>query len=223
MSPSNTSQPDIGSVILRQITDDPQIPRANSTISQWQVPAHPTVSSIQSSSLPSKVDYLVVGSGVAACGVTRSLLTNSKSGNASVAVFEARGLCSGATGRNGGQLTRLPPTRHAYMVENFGLEQANKIMRLTAKGLDAMHDLAESQGPDVVKHVRKTRLEKFFAYFDEKSWNETVEAIKLFEREIPEEKGVYELVSAEDAQKVCYPLLRPLIDQRVDQRGRSTT
>lgn len=214
MPASESNQPDIGSVILRQITDDPRIPRENSTTSLWQVPGHPEVASIQSSSLPGKVDYLIVGSGVAACGVTKSLLTNSKSGSSSVAVFEARGLCSGATGRNGGQLTRLPPTRHAFMVENFGLEQANKVMRLTVKGLDAMHDLAESRGPEVVKGVRKTRLEKFFAYYDQKSWDETVEAIKLFEREITEEKGVYELVSKEDTAKVPIPpkpyLLRPM-------------
>lgn len=157
---------------------------------------------IQSSVLPQKVDYAIIGSGVAACGVTKSLLSSSASESKSVAVFEARGLCSGATGRNGGQLTRLPPTRHTFMAENFGMTQANKIMRYTVKGLDEMHNLAKSQGPELLKFSKLTKTEKFFAYYDEESWIETQEAIKLYEQEVPEDKGVYELVSKEETASV---------------------
>jgi glycine/D-amino acid oxidase-like deaminating enzyme len=188
--------------IRKQLISDPQLPHQTPTTALWQLPIAEDIGGIQSSHLPEKVDYAIIGTGVAGCGVTRSILTNSRSGSTTVGVFEARGLCSGATGRNGGQLTRLPPTRHTFMVEEFGTEQANKIMRLTVRGLQEMHSLAESQGPDFLAATKKTHTEKFFAYFDQESWTETVEAVKLFETEVPEEKGAYELVSKEETAAV---------------------
>jgi hypothetical protein len=194
---------DIPSTILQQLVADPQLPRTDPTTSSWQTPINVDVGSIQSAQLPQQVDYAVIGSGVAACGVTKSLLENPQSQNESVGVFEARGLCSGATGRNGGQLTRLPPTRHTQMVKQLGVEEANKVMRLTVRGLETMHALAESQGPEFLHATRKTRLQKFFAYFDETSWSETVEAVKLYEKCVPQDRGVYELVSKEETESVC--------------------
>ncbi|VUC31661.1 unnamed protein product [Clonostachys rosea] len=199
MAPSEKDLPD---TIRRQLLSDPELPRPNPTVSLWQEPPNPFTNDLQSTALPEKVDFLLIGSGVAACGVTRSLLSNAASGSKTVAVVEARGLCSGATGRNGGQLTRLPPTRYTFMRDEFGPEQAAKIMRLTVKGLDEMHGLAEEQGPELVAKSKKTRLEKFFAYYDEQSWNETKEAIGLYEKEVPEDWGVYRLVSREDTASV---------------------
>ena len=119
-----------------------------------------------------------------------------------VTVFEARELCSGATGRNGGQLTRLPPTSYTTFVKDFGTEQANKIFRFTTRGLGEMHKLAESQGPEIFNHSLKTRVEKLFGYYDESLWLETVDAITAFEEQIPEDRGVYQLVSQEEARTV---------------------
>jgi len=189
-------------VIRAQLLADPQVPRSSPTTSLWQVPQNAAVGSIQSKSLPQRVDFAIIGSGIAACGVSKSLLTNEASVSKTVGVFESRGLCSGATGRNGGQLTRLPPTRHTFMAEKFGVEQANKIMKLTVRGLTEMHKLAEAQGPDFLKENLRTRLEKFFAYYDEASWTETIEAVKRYEQEIPEDKGIYELVLKEDCASV---------------------
>jgi glycine/D-amino acid oxidase-like deaminating enzyme len=188
--------------IRQQLAQDPQLPRPNPTISGWQIPQNPDVGAIQSTQLPREVDYLVVGSGVASCGVVRSILTNSLSGSKTVAVFEARGLCSGATGRNGGQLTRLPPTRHTYLAEKIGMEEANKIVRLTVNGLEWMHKLAAAQGPEFEKFCRIRRLEKFFAYYDKESWHETAKAVELLEKELPDERGVYKPVSAEECDSV---------------------
>jgi glycine/D-amino acid oxidase-like deaminating enzyme len=189
-------------VIRDQLTQDPELPRPNPTLSLWQVPQNPHVGSVQSTELPQTVDYAIIGSGVAACGVARSLLSNSLSGSSSVAVFEARGLCSGATGRNGGQLTRLPPTRHTIMTDIIGAKEANKVMRLTVMGLEEMRKLANSQGPELRAASRLRDTEKLFAYYDEQSWNETVESVKLYEQEVPEDRGIYSLVSKEETASV---------------------
>ena len=192
----------MNAVITEQITADPCLPRAGPTTSLWQLPRHPRVSSIQSPQLLDESDYVVIGSGIAGCGAVKTLLESPASGRSAVTLLEARTLCSGATGRNGGQLTRVPPTLYPYMSEQFGTEQAKKVMKFTARGLDEMRALAASQGPEIEEFVKHQRLEKIFICYDKQSWDETVEAVALFEKENPEEKGTYTLVSPEECDKV---------------------
>ncbi|KAL3484434.1 hypothetical protein BJX62DRAFT_243952 [Aspergillus germanicus] len=56
-----------------------------------------------SARLPQKVEYAIIGSGIAGCSVAWNLLTQDGFEH-TVAVLEARGLASGATGRSGGQV-----------------------------------------------------------------------------------------------------------------------
>ena len=193
---------ELASTILSQILDDPQLPRSQPTESLWQVPIHADVGSIQSETLPKTVDYAVIGSGVTGLGVTKNLLDSPLSGSKSVTVFEARSVCSGATGRNGGQLTRLPPPRHDMMIKNFGLETANKVIRLTLRTLQKMKDLAESEGPEVKSQAAVTKLEKFISFHDEEAWNAIVESMKVYEEQLPEERGQLKLVSKEEVASV---------------------
>jgi hypothetical protein len=51
--------------------------------------------------LPTETDILVVGGGYAAACFVTHLLAKAKGSVPSTLVLEARGLCSGATGRNG--------------------------------------------------------------------------------------------------------------------------
>jgi sarcosine oxidase, subunit beta len=52
----------------------------------------------QQQPLPAQVDVAIIGAGVAGCSVAYQLAKRGKS----VAVFDKRGICSGASGRNGG-------------------------------------------------------------------------------------------------------------------------
>jgi glycine/D-amino acid oxidase-like deaminating enzyme len=162
------------------------------------------VGSIQSATLPEEVDNIVIGSGIAGLGAARTLLDSPEAGRQTVTVLEARNLCSGATGRNGGQLTRVPPTLYPFLSEYFGTEQAKKIFRYTVQGLEEMKALATGQGADVETESRYQPLEKFFAYYDEQSWRETVEGVEHYERENPEDKGIYNLVSKQECDAVSY-------------------
>src|SRR5688572_31938686 len=154
----------MNAVIWSQITADPNLPREHPTTSLWQLPRHPRVGSIQSAVLPEEVDHVVIGSGIAGLGAVRTLLESPVAGRQTVTLLEARNLCSGATGRNGGQLTRVPPTLYPLLSEYFGTEQAKKIFKYTVQGLEEMKALATSQGAEVENYTRYQPLEKFFAY-----------------------------------------------------------
>ena len=192
----------MNAVIWDQITADPNLPREHSTTSLWQLLRHPQVGSIQSAALPEQVDHIVIGSGIAGLGAVRTLLESPEAGRQTVTVLEARNLCSGATGRNGGQLTRVPPTLFHILSESFGTEQAKKIFKYTVDGLQEMKQLATAHGSETESYSRYQPLEKFFAYYDEQSWRETVEGVEHYERENPEDKGIYNLVSKQECDSV---------------------
>jgi hypothetical protein len=96
-----TINPVLASKIWSQISGDPLPPHANPTTSLWQVPVNPHVGALQSQTLPETVDCAVIGSGVVGLGFTKTFLDDPQSGTKTLAVFEARELCSGVIGRNG--------------------------------------------------------------------------------------------------------------------------
>lgn len=51
--------------------------------------------------LPAEVDIVIIGGGYSGAAIATHILADSASRDKSVLVLEARGLCSGATGRNG--------------------------------------------------------------------------------------------------------------------------
>ena len=195
-------QSDLGTVLLAQVGGDPGLPHPVPTTSSWQLPQDIDVAEIQSPCLPSKTDFLVIGSGVAGCGATKALLENSLSKSCSVTVLEARKLCSGATGRNGGQLVRPYPLRHGSLVEQFGVEQATKIARLAISTLEEMHALAASFDPELEVAAKARRLTKTIAYMDLASWEKARAALHLYEEHLPEEVGIFKSLSAEDLSSV---------------------
>ncbi len=76
--------------------------------------------------VPAQVDVAIVGAGVAGCSIAYQLAKRGKS----VAVFDQRGICSGASGRNGGITgtgsalhSDAGEAIHALTSENFGMLQ----------------------------------------------------------------------------------------------------
>jgi sarcosine oxidase, subunit beta len=80
----------------------------------------------QQSPLPNEVDVAVVGAGVTGCSIAYQLAKRGKS----VAVFDTRGICSGASGRNGGMTgtgsalhSEVGQAVYALTSENFSMLQ----------------------------------------------------------------------------------------------------
>jgi hypothetical protein len=196
--------PDILAKLEAQTREDPQLPRSDPTVSFWQLPPHYTLAEIQSDQLPATTDVAIIGSGITACSVTKHLLDHSASSSTtlSVTVFEARTLTSGATGRNGGLLSSFVPGEYKILVERFGKQQAVKIAEYANRTLEKMHQLGNSSEEyQRVSEIR--RLQDVICFEDEESFREAVESHRLYEEDIPEERGKSRVLSTEEAAKAC--------------------
>jgi glycine/D-amino acid oxidase-like deaminating enzyme len=187
------------------IEQDPGLPRTNPTTAYWQNPPH-KLSNIQSASLPSKTDIAVIGSGITGASVTKTIFDNHPT--AKVTVFEARTICSGATGRNGGQLAVNAAETYVKTREAVGAEMAGKIVRFNLKTLQAMREVArdfsgadfpEAQDPEV------TEVTKVRSFMDEESFCHVQDGVRELEADHPDLRGIYTVIDAETCQKVCTP------------------
>ncbi|KAE8395071.1 hypothetical protein BDV23DRAFT_116286 [Aspergillus alliaceus] len=134
------------------LTQDPDLPNPTPTPSYWQTPPHP-LSTHQSP----KTDIAIIGSGITGLSVLLTLLENHNHPDLTITVLEARSLCSGATGRNGGQLAANAGEEYLYLLERYGRAGAGEIVRFTFENLARTRALAagfavnESEVQEVVQ------------------------------------------------------------------------
>ncbi|OGM46554.1 hypothetical protein ABOM_004603 [Aspergillus bombycis] len=173
------------------LTQDPGLPKPNPTSSYWQSPPHP-LSNTQSSSLPGKTDVAIIGSGITGLSVLITLLDEHP--DLTVTVLEARSLCSGATGRNGGQLAANAGEEYLHLAEEFGREGAGEIVQFTFENLRRMRELVrrfaveESQ----VQEVVKARV-----FLEERGFERFQRSVNALERDLPDFRGVYTVLDRE--------------------------
>lgn len=187
--------------ILAQINDDPKLPRPNPTEAFWQMPVHETLSAVQSPTFPRKTDYAIIGSGVTGCSVTKNLLGHpSLPEGATVTVLEARSLCSGATGRNGGALTSFAGYSFTKLVQQFGEEQAIKIGRFAYQTLDKMHALGNSS-PELLDASEVRRLRDIVGYVELEAFEKGKVSFQQYDAAIPDCKLNCEILTADEARQ----------------------
>ena len=190
------------------LIQDPLLPVTNPTISYWQVPPDKSQFGTKSEQLPTECDIAVIGSGVSACSVVRHLLTGGYTGR--VVVLEAREVCSGATGRNGGRL-------HVHAIQDFakfrkiyGDEAAKKIIRFQLAHYDEMEAAAKALGPELYKRSAIRQTDSVAAVFSDTKFEELKSLHAGFEAAFPDLTGRWRIVDAVEAQVVC---LSGVLDQ----------
>lgn len=87
------------------------------------------------------VDVIIVGSGIT--GATVAYQLSKLQPDLRVAVVEARGLCTGATGRNGGHISRPEVHGLRELKEKLGAEDAVRFKALMMRTRDMMIETAE--------------------------------------------------------------------------------
>lgn len=188
-----------------QVHADPQLPRPNPTPSFWQLPPHPTLAEVQSETLATTTDYAIIGSGVTACSVVKTLFEQAspRARDFSVTVFEARTLTSGATGRNGGVLTSFVPGDYKLLSETFGHDNAVRIGRFANATLEKMHVLANST--DELREASEVRkLVDVISFLDEESFRDAQESYRLYEEHVPEDRGSAQILTAQETELVSH-------------------
>jgi glycine/D-amino acid oxidase-like deaminating enzyme len=87
---------------------------------------------------PQGLDVAVIGAGITGCACAAALAQAGKR----VGVYDARGVGTGASGRNGGFALRGAAARYDVARETYGADAARELWRRTAAALDRLEQLA---------------------------------------------------------------------------------
>ena len=179
---------------------DPGLPDSNPTKSYWQSPGNQKVLNIQSSTLPDSRDVVVLGSGITGCSVASTLLRDAPS--LSISVLDAREICSGATGRNGGRINCTAVQDYDKYRKIFRDEVAKHIVRFELAHLDAILAFAEEQGPEILKKSEVRRVPAVAAVFEDSKLAELQNMLNNFEHAFPDLKGNWEIIGRREVVEV---------------------
>lgn len=101
--------------------------------------------------VPLEVDVVIIGSGISGAAAVYRLSQSRP--ELRVALLDARGICSGATGRNGGHLNRAETYDIRALAKLFGAEDALRIRRLALRNrdmvLEAIRDMDGATAVDL--------------------------------------------------------------------------
>jgi glycine/D-amino acid oxidase-like deaminating enzyme len=176
---------------------DPGLPRPNPTESYWQHVPH-VLANTQSANLPTDRDFVVIGSGITGLSVAKTLLERHPA--ATVTVLEARTLCSGATGRNGGQMAANVGEGYMDLAEVHGPEMAGNIAKFTFRNLERMQELIEEY--DAVEDSEMQRLKKLRVFLTDEKFNDFKKSIARLEADHPSLSGLYTIINKESVLQV---------------------
>lgn len=195
--------------ISKAISEDPGLPRPNPTVSAWQVPAHP-LASHQSPVFPERTDFVVIGSGITGCSVTKSLLEHEAAIDAHVTLLEARTLVSGATGRNGGHLVTASGHTFGPLAKQHGIEAAKQITRFSVLNIEHVMRMVRGMDPKLQEDCQIRDVLKVMAVGDDETWAAAKQSVLDFQRAVPEYSSYHRIIERDDIPEVKHYLTKLL-------------
>ncbi|KIN08850.1 hypothetical protein OIDMADRAFT_141111 [Oidiodendron maius Zn] len=144
--------------VLKRLNSDPGLPVRNPTSSYWLFdPPFPSLAECKSHHLPKEADVVIIGSGITGAAVAKTVLQEwaRKGEDKKLVVLEAREICSGATGRNGGHIKVSPYLAFDLLEKKYGTHRAAEILDFQMRHLDVLMDLCEKESIQVAecRHV----------------------------------------------------------------------
>lgn len=132
------------------------LPIPNPIPSYWQTPksALPHTTDLTTLATPQPYDYAIIGSGISGTMIAYNILKTNPSSR--VIMLEARDICSGATGRNGGHTKAASYRTYLQHKEELGRDEALRIARLEYTNIIETHALAKEMGLDCENQVCNT-------------------------------------------------------------------
>jgi hypothetical protein len=182
---------------------EPRLPHPSTTESFWQKnPLFPELVNIRSQILPISADVVVIGSGIAGASVAYTLLNECEAVGITkqIVLLEARELCSGATGRNGGHIKATPYHLYPDYKARLGAAQARKLCEFQMRHLPALLEVARREELDGAE-VRE--VETMDVYTDDDMWRKAQGMLKELRNDFPKLAEGIEMHKATAAQKVC--------------------
>ncbi|KAL1641139.1 hypothetical protein SLS58_006247 [Diplodia intermedia] len=145
---------------------------------------------------------VVIGSGITACSLVNALLQ--KDPDADIVVCEARGLTSGATGRNGGHLVSSAVADFSALQADFGTAVAVEVAAFTLANVERMFEVVASGelGPGAGEAGELRRVDKVLALRDAGAVGKLEASLEAFEANMPERwKGQMRMVGKQELEE----------------------
>lgn len=143
---------------------------------------------------------MIIGSGITAASAAHHLLALDPSIN--VTIVEARTLCSGATGRNGGHVLELPYEDFDMEVALHGKEAAKKLIQFRIDHLHEILNFVQTELSDeAAKRSEIREVEVVDAFFDSKHFETTKAQLSGFFQTFPEQVNKWAVFERDEARK----------------------
>ncbi|OQU96981.1 hypothetical protein CLAIMM_02986 [Cladophialophora immunda] len=149
---------------------DPGFPVKNSTQSFWH--SEPSSISKLRSSWVKTADIVIIGSGITGMSLARTLY--SRRPQLRIVVVEARDLCWGATGRNGGHCKAMSPGVWHERKQEYGVDEAVRVMEYEHSHLEAMAACVKENSIDCDMRI----VEGLDVYHDRKIFQRALDALE---------------------------------------------
>ncbi|KAK7065001.1 hypothetical protein R3P38DRAFT_2827471 [Favolaschia claudopus] len=196
------------SAVSHRVSLDPGLPHPNPSRSYWCSPSSSLDSPPKDATLPEYADVVIIGSGISGTAIARTLLDSQKGSDADVkeplrvVMLEARDVCSGATGRNGGHISPNTYQDYAELAATYGSQAAQQIIRYRLAHLPQLMKVAEEEGLLEVSQARV--VEQLDAYLQEGTYRKAGKLFGGYVDAIPEERKNYKTYEGEEAVKVMH-------------------
>jgi hypothetical protein len=191
---------------LDRFKRSPEIPVPNPTRSFWMDEEEDFMSSKE---LPEYADIIIIGSGISGTSAAYNLLSRlstSSSTIGSVVMLEARAVCSGATGRNGGHIKADDYSDYEVLKEYFGKDAAMKVLDFRRS---ALKDLMEIDQECCGGQGQVRAVETLNCFFGESQWEKAKKKLAVWRGDMGEVTGkfTHEVFEGEEARKVSFDVL----------------
>lgn len=110
-----------------------------------------------------------------------------------VTVLEARTLCSGATGRNGGHLVAYGGANYAELKQTYGQAMATKIVGFTFRSIRRTRAIIEDLGEPATASEFRT-VSRIQTFSDQQSFDEAKASIAEFISDNQQYEGMYSII-----------------------------
>ncbi|KAI4660351.1 hypothetical protein J4E81_006019 [Alternaria sp. BMP 2799] len=174
-------------------------PVADPVHSFWTSVSNPLDDLLSTDDLSTEADIVIIGAGFAGVATAYNILTSSSSSpKQSVLILDARKICFGATGRNGGHVKPDLYFNVSKYVSMDGASAAAEVTNFEAANVYAVKELVEAEKLDCDLHLTRA----IDVYLDADHARQTEAAWEMLRRDNIVELRDVACVSKEDAERV---------------------
>lgn len=172
---------------------DPGLPVDDATSPFWHSQPSP-IHNVRSLWVD-QADVVIIGSGITGASVARKLFSTRP--KLKIVMLEARSICSGATGRNGGHIKVMSYNVWFHRKEKHGLVEAIRWTNFEHNHLRSMAECIEEEGIDCDFKLQ----EGVDAYYDESTFKRALHAVNDMRKFACAAGNSYTIYTAEEAVK----------------------